>query len=189
MGMPALDLARRWTREEVLALPDDGNRYELVDGELLVSPSSIRPHQRAVVRLLRLVDDYVAAHGLGEALISPADLKFRPDEILQPDLFVAPRIAGRRGETWDDVGIPLLVVEVSSPKTARFDRVQKRLRYQRAGVPVYWIADLDARVVEVWTPEDERPAVVDHLLRWQPERGIAAMQVDLPSYFEAIVRG
>ncbi len=91
MGMPAYDLARRWTREEVLALPDDGNR---------------------------------------------------PDEILQPDVFVAPAASGKLGATWADAGIPLLVIEVLSPRTARFDRVTKRLRYRRAGVPAYWIVDL-----------------------------------------------
>ena len=186
MAMPALDLARRWSREEVLALPDDGNRYELVDGELLVSPSPIRLHQRAVSRLLRLLDDYVAMHRLGEALTSPADVKFRAEEILQPDIFVAPAIGGRLGQTWEDVGIPLLVVEILSPSTARFDRVTKRIRYQRAGVPAYWIVDLDARVVEVWTPEAERPEIVVATLGWQPTPAVPALEIDLPGLFAAI---
>lgn len=188
MGMPALDLARRWTREEVLALPDDGNRYELVDGELLVSPSPIRLHQRAVKHLLRLVDDYVEAHRLGEALDSPADIKFGPDEILQPDVFVAPTIAGGRlGATWEDVGVPRLVVEVLSRGTATFDRVQKRLRYQAAGVPTYWIVDLDARVVEVWTPHDERPAIIADVLTWRPDPSVPSLELDLPALFAAIL--
>jgi Uma2 family endonuclease len=187
MGMPALDLTRRWTREEVLALPDDGNRYELVDGELLVSPSPIRLHQRAVGRIWRLVDDYVVAHRLGEALTSPADIKFRPDEILQPDLFVAPMVAGRLSETWDDIGVPLLVIEILSPSTARYDRLTKRRRYQRAGVPAYWVVDLDARIVEVWTPQDDRPAIIADLLTWRPEPTLPALEIDLPALFDAIL--
>ncbi len=188
MGMPALDLSRRWTREEVLALPDDGNRYELVDGELLVSPSPIRLHQRAVKHLLRLVDDYVIAHRLGEALDSPADIKFGPDEILQPDVFVAPPIAGgRRGETWEEVGIPRLVVEVLSRGTATFDRVQKRLRYQAAGVPTYWIVDLDQHRVEVWTPRADTPAMVADTLTWRPDPSAPALEIELPALFAAIL--
>ena len=188
MGMPAkaLDVARRWTRAEVLALPDDGNRYELVDGELLVSPSPSRLHQRAVTRLWRLLDDYLTAHRLGEALTSPADVKFVAEEILQPDLFVAQAIGGRLGETWEAVGIPLLVVEILSPSTARFDRVTKRLRFQRAGVPTYWIVDLDARVVEVWTPEAERPSIAVATLVWQPTPSVSELEIDLPALFTAI---
>jgi Uma2 family endonuclease len=186
MGMPALDLTRRWTREEVLALPDDGNRYELVDGELLVSPSPTRPHQRTVFRLARLVHEYVAAHRLGETLLSPADIRFHPGEILQPDVFVAPPIAGRVGQDWDDVGVPLLVIEVLSPHTADFDRVKKGHRYQRSGVPTYWIVDLDARVVEVWTPTAKRAVVVTGTLTWQPHSSLPAMEIDLPAFFRAL---
>jgi Uma2 family endonuclease len=185
--MPALDLARRWTREEVLALPDDGNRYELVDGELLVSPSPIPFHQRAVGRIWRLVDDYVVAHRLGEAFLSPADLTLHPDDVLQPDFFVVPATAGRLGQTWAAVGIPRLVVEVLSPSTARFDRVTKRVRYQRSGVATYWIVDLDARVVEVWTPHDDRPAIIADVLTWRPDPAVPALELDLPTLFAAIL--
>ena len=184
--MPALDLARRWTRAEVLALPDDGNRYELVDGELLVSPSPSRLHQRAVTRLWRLLDDYLTAHRLGEALTSPADVKFVAEEILQPDLFVAQAIGGRLGETWEAVGIPLLVVEILSPSTARFDRVTKRARYQRAGVPTYWIVDLDARLVEIWTPGADRPEIAVTTLSWQPDPAAPALERDLRALFTAV---
>ncbi|MBK9978541.1 MAG: Uma2 family endonuclease [Gemmatimonadetes bacterium] len=92
MSMPAA-LDRYYTREEVLAFPDDGNRYELVHGELLVSPAPRTRHQRVVGRLHFALMRYVEAHSAGEVLMSPADISWGglPDVLVQPDLFVVPR--------------------------------------------------------------------------------------------------
>ncbi len=79
--------------------------------------------------------------------------------------------------------MPTLVVEVLSPATARHDRLTKRRRYQRSGVPTYWIADLDARLVEVWTPSAESPAIAAETLTWQPDVAIAPLVIDLAGYF------
>ncbi len=76
-----------------------------------------------------------------------------------------PPIPGRRPTRWEERGIPILIAEVLSPATARFDRITKRPRYQRSGVPVYWVVDLDARLIEVWASADEKPAIVDDGLR------------------------
>jgi Uma2 family endonuclease len=130
--------ANVWTREQVLALPDDGNRYELVDGELLVSPSPRGVHQRAVGELYLLLGPYVRSHKLGYAAFSPADLDLRSGQLMQPDLFVGELVNGREPVDWSDYVIPLLVVEVASPSTARYDRITKRRRFQRSGVPTYW---------------------------------------------------
>ena len=112
MGMP--NLAKMWTREEVLALPDDGNRYA------------------AVLALFRLLDPYVSGNRLGRLMLSPADLDLRSNQLVQPDLFVVPAIGNRRPARWDECGIPILIVEVLSPSTARYDRMTKRRRYQRS---------------------------------------------------------
>ena len=184
MGMR--DLARTWTREDVLALPDDGNRYELVDGELLVSPSPRGLHQRGVLSLLRLVDPHVQTHRLGSVLFSPADLDLKSGQLVQPDLFVGAMVAGREPVEWSEFGIPILVVEVLSPSTARYDRITKRRRYQRSGVPAYWIVDLDARQVEVWTPGDERPTIVERELRWDLPTAEAGLAIDLAAYFREV---
>lgn len=183
MGMP--DVAKHWTRAEVLALPDDGQRYELVDGELLVSPAPRYLHQRAVAEFYRRLHDYVARHGLGEALFSPSDLDLRAEQLVQPDLFVVAPAAGRAAE-WADVGIPRLVVEVLSPSTARYDRVTKRRRYQRSGIPTYWVVDLDARLVEVWNPDAISPTIADVSLEWRPEPAVAGLVIDLAACFETI---
>lgn len=185
MGMPALH-EHRWTREEVLALPEDGNKYELIDGELLVSPSARGLHQRGIMELTHVVDAYVRAHRVGYTICIAADLDFRADHLLQPDIFVGGMIDGREPIEWSDYGIPILTVEVLSPSTARYDRITKRRFYQRSGVPVYWIVDLDARLVEVWRPESERPEIIDVELTWAPVNDLAPLVIDLPAYFRAV---
>ena len=178
--------ARQWTRAEVLALPDDRNRYELVDGELLVSPSPRAHHQFGVLELFRIVDPYVRAQRFGGTMLAPADLDLRSGQLVQPDLFVTAWATGQRPEVWEAFAIPLLVAEILSPTTARYDRITKRRRYQRSGVPTYWVVDLDARLVEVWTPDDQKPAIVDGLLPWNPPGASAPLTVDLPAYFSEV---
>ena len=184
MGMP--NIANTWTREAVLALPEDGNRYELVDGELLVSPAPRLLHQAAVLALFRLLDPYVDRGRLGMLLLSPADLDLRSGQLVQPDLFVVPAVVGRRPSRWEECGIPLLIAEVLSPSTARYDRITKRRRYQRSGVPVYWMVDIDARLVEVWAPGDDKPAIIDGALAWNPTGAAEALIVDLPAFFRGL---
>ncbi len=153
MGMP--ETIRRWTREEVLALPDDGNRYELIDGELVVSPSPRGLHQRAVIALFELVGPFVRRTRIGTVGLAPSDLDLRSGQLSQPDLFVVSRKPdGREPIDWADYGIPFFIAEVTSPSTARYDRITKRRRYQRSGVAEYWIVDPDARIVERWRPQD-----------------------------------
>jgi Uma2 family endonuclease len=177
---------RIWTREEVLALPDDGNRYELIDGELLVSPAPRGRHQRAVMELSELVRPYVRGHRLGAAMALPGDLDLRSGQVVQPDLFVGALIEGREPVEWEEFGVPILAVEVLSPSTAEDDRVKKRKLYQRVGVPVYWIVDLDARVVEEWTPDSARPRVIDDRLVWQPDPRLPELEIDLAAYFARV---
>jgi Uma2 family endonuclease len=182
MAMP--EVARRWTRAEVLALPDDGNRYELVAGQLLVSPSPVPVHQRAVWFLYDRLAPYVKTNHLGITGLAPADLELESEDLVQPDLFVL-RDPGLP-KSWSDVGIPLLVVEVLSPSTARYDRVVKRPRYQLAGIPDYWIVDIDSRLFERWRPGDERPEVLTRTLAWQPDPAAPALVIDLMAYFAEV---
>lgn len=181
MVMP--DLAP-WTRERVLALPSDGNRYELIDGQLLVSPAARPLHQIACYLLATRLDPYVQEHRLGLLLPLPADLEPEPGQLTQPDLFVLP--PGPRFARWEQAPLPFLVVEVLSPSTARYDRGLKRHFYQRAGVQEYWVVDLDARVVERWRPGDERPEVASETLAWQPVAGLPPLELDLARYFDEV---
>ncbi len=184
MGMP--QQATRWTAEQVRALPDDGNRYEVVDGELLVTPAPAKLHQRAVGLLHVLLEQYVRAAGLGEALTSPADIELDRYGMVQPDVFVEGLVDGRPTQTWNAGAPLLLVVEVLSPSTARADRTVKRRRFQRAGIPEYWILDIDARVVERWRPGDERPEVLAETIEWTPAPGADPLTIALSLLFARI---
>jgi Uma2 family endonuclease len=178
MGMPAE--IRRWTADEVRDLQDESRpwpRYELIAGELLVTPAPRRAHQRAAGLLFTPLAAYVEAERLGEALLSPADLELEPYNITQPDLFVVPSATNVLSREWTDVHALLLAVEVLSPGSAQYDRTTKRMYYQRVGVPEYWVVDLDARVIERWRPGDDRPETLR-----------ALFALDLPTLFARVLR-
>ena len=181
MVMP--ETARRYTVEEVLAFPSDGNRYELVHGELLVSPAPRLLHQRVVGWIHQRLANYLAQYpGVAEVLLSPADITWGTQEDLaQPDLFVVP--INETSGNWDAIRTLFLAVEVLSPSTARHDRITKRRLYQEHGVATYWIVDSDARVVEVWHPADSRPEIVTDVLRWRVTAEAAELAIDFAELF------
>jgi Uma2 family endonuclease len=187
MGMP--QAAHDWTVDRVLALPDDGNRYEVVDGELLVTPSPTFHHQDAILALARRLDPFVRSSGVGYLSISPADIELDERTLVQPDLFVFELPGGRRPELWRDIRKILLAVEVLSASTAHADRQVKRRRYQRHGILEYWIVDLDSRLVERWRPGDERPEIISVTLSWQLSESTAAFELDLGAYFAEVLDG
>lgn len=179
MGMP--DVLRHWTREEVLALPGDGMRHELFDGELVVTPAPAYRHQHVLGRLFRGLFDYVERTHAGVLLLSPADLPLRGRQVAQPDLFVLPH--GHFAQNWSDAPVPILAAEVASPSTVRYDRGIKRRAYQRAGVGEYWIVDPEAVLVERWRPEDLRPEILQESVTWHPLQGIDPLVIELASLF------
>jgi len=187
MGMPAVQ--NDWTVERALALPEDGKRYEVLDGELHVTPAPTYEHQKALREIDRPVDTYVRANKLGWVLWSPADIVFSPRRLVQPDLFIIPWGSGVQPRAWTDVKSLLLAIEVLSPSTAHADRHRKRLIYQDQGVPEYWIVDLDARLVERWRPEDSRPEVVSDTLEWRPRAELAPLRIELPAFFREVLGG
>ena len=185
MAMPAQHT--EWTVDLVRALPDDGNRYEVIDGELYVTPAPSVAHQRAVVELRYLVGPYVNAHGIGEALIAPADVVvYGPRKFVQPDLFVVPLVNGTPMRAWTDVGRLLLAVEVLSPSTEHTDRGRKRILYAEKGVPEYWLVDTDARAIERRRPNDPVVEVLTESIEWTPDPDAPALIIDLPRYFDRV---
>lgn len=189
MAMPA-EISRRWTAREVRALIDAAPlatpRYELVDGELLVTPSPAFPHQLAVARLLAALIAYMEAERIGVAVTSPSDVELEPEFIAQPDIFAVDKSEWRRvTNEGNPVRALLLAIEVLSPSSARHDRVRKRPLYRRH-VPEYWIVDLDARLIERWTPSDDRPELLAETLSWHPAGATTAFTLDLPRFFESV---
>jgi len=174
-----------WTTEMVLALPEDGVRRELLDGELVVMPAPSLLHQNVVAAVHDALRTYLRAHAIGSAHMSPADIEFSPRRLVQPDVFVVPLIDGRKARSWKEIRGLLLAVEVSSPTTARYDRIKKRHIYMSEPVGEYWIVDLDARLVERWRHGEERPEVLDASITWQPVASVPALTIDLEAMFDA----
>jgi Uma2 family endonuclease len=190
MSMPALR-QRSWKPDDLRRFieqhPEPVPRYELVHGELLVTPSPTSLHQRLVFEIAMKLHAYVKQNNLGEVRISPSDLRPVPSTLLQPDVYVIPSIDGRRAPLEDPVTRVLIAVEVLSPSSARFDRVIKRQLYQEIGLTEYWLVDPDAQTVERWRPRDERPEVLDGTLQWQPFAELESFVLDIPALFREVL--
>lgn len=172
-----------FTADMVRAIPEDGKRYELVWGELLVSPAPALPHQRIVRRILIGLEAFCARHSLGEVLMSPADISWSDDTLVQPDIFVIDP-SESQARDWRSIKTLRLVVEVLSPSTARHDRFTKRKLYQAQGVETLWLVDVDRRVVETWTPSQAFPAVETVQLTWQPVGAPEPLTIPLATLFD-----
>ena len=173
------------TIEQLLALPDDGCRHELLDGAHVVTPAPLPPHQAALQELQVALYSGLSGNDRLAVLASPADIRFGPRTLVQPDLFVFRKDPGHRVREWRDVGVPVLAIEFLFPTTAARDRGAKRRIYHRAGVAEYWIVDLDARLVERWRPDDIRPEILDEQLVWAPPELQTPVTLDLPALFAA----
>ncbi len=157
-----------YTADMVRALPDDGNIYEVVHGELLVSPSPRPWHEVVGGRLHVAVHTWLERHPIGLAFGSRSDLSWGlRDVLVSPDLFVVPLDEARQLE-WKRLRTVLLAAEVLSPSSTRADRFTKRRLYQEQGVPLYWVIDPDAHSVEVWRPTDDLPLTELETLTWNP---------------------
>ena len=181
MGMP--QPAERWTADLVRTLPDDGQRYELISGTLVVTPAPRWSHQFVVGALYLRLHEWLGQHPDLTVIFSPADISLGEDEILQPDLFVVRSTSGEPVREWSDVRELALVIEVLSPSTAHYDRHLKRKRYQRAGVTQYWIVDAEGSQIERWRPGDDIPELLTHHLTWQPAGDGPVHQLDLERFF------
>ena len=143
------------TYQDYAELPEDGRRYEILDGELDVSPSPMIRHQVVIGNLFRILDDHVRSRRLGTVLLSPVDLILADTTVVVPDLmFVSPRrnpiMTARAVE-----GAPDLVVEIASPSTSRKDRLRKAALYARFGIPHYWIFDPEQRLFDGFVLDGE----------------------------------
>jgi len=174
-----------YTAEMVRRLPDDGNRYEVVYGELLVTPSPRLLHQLVVQRLTAALDGYLRAHRVGQVLASPADISWAEDVLVQPDVFVV-ELEEARTLDWDKVRHLLLAIEVLSPSSTRADRFTKRRLYQQVGVPLYWVVDADARQVEEWTVEAIFPQLARERVTWHPAGAREPFVLELAELFKPV---
>ena len=185
MAMPTRETVVT-TIEELLALPDDGLRHELLDGVHVVTPAPAYRHQAVLGEFYFALRKSLDGQDELQLLTSPADIVLSPRTLVQPDVFVVRRPPGQILKQWSDVGVPVLAIEFLSRSTAARDRGAKRRIYQGAGVAEYWIVDLDARLVERWRPGDARPEVVSEELVWEPLPTVTA-RLDLPALFARVL--
>jgi Uma2 family endonuclease len=176
----------RWNRAMLEALPDDGQRHEIIDGVHYVTPSPAAVHQYIVSELLTALLPWCRAERVGWVFTAPSDIDLTTDTIVQPDITVLPRTGERPPRRWSDGGRPILAIEVISPSSASRDRILKRRRYQRARIAEYWIVDPEAQLVERWTPTDERPEIITDRLHWHPAGASSDLVIDLAPIFAAI---
>ena len=144
-----LPYGRELTRADLEGVPDDGHRYELVDGALIVTPAPRVRHQDVSGNLYVALRD-AAPSGL-LVLYAPVDVVLAEDTVIQPDLLVAPK------EAFTEVDLqtaPLLAVEVLSPSTRGVDLLLKKDRLQRAGCAHYWVIDPDVPSIIAWSLVD-----------------------------------
>ncbi|QBR92270.1 Uma2 family endonuclease [Nocardioides euryhalodurans] len=154
-----LPRGRPLTAADLAAMPDDGHRYELIDGTLVVTPAPSLRHQLVSSRLANLLDRHCPTGLL--VLTAPTDVRLADDTLLQPDILVVAR------ETFDrekqSLPAVLLAVEILSPSTRHVDLSLKRARYEVAGCPAYWVVDPDALELTAWELSGDAYREVGHV--------------------------
>lgn len=175
----------KWTYEDYAALPDDGNRYEVLDGVLYMAPSPDRWHQKASGAIFYHLYAAVQLAGLGEVYSCPFDVVLDSKNTVQPDILVVLNEHLDRVTKGGVVGAPDLAVEIASPSTARIDLSEKLHAYASAGVPEYWVVNPGSRTVEVFVLQHGAynslgiyygPAVL-------PSRIVPALNVKVEQFF------
>lgn len=152
MSTPATKL----TYHDYQLLPDDGKRYEIIDGDLYMTPAPVTRHQIIAMRLSHALMTYLETHPVGIVLAAPCDVLLSDVDILQPDLLVVLKNGTARITDKNVQGPPDLVIEILSPGTAGRDRDLKRKRYEHFGVREYWLVDPDQNTVEILRLEHNR---------------------------------
>jgi len=178
----------RWTYEEFAKLPEDGNRYEIIAGELYVTKVNFPLHQEVLASVLAPLYRFEEMdHDIGTTIMGPVDVLFAEGDFLEPDIVFVRR---DRDEIITDravEGVPDLIVEVVSPATADRDRGLKRERYAHYGVPEYWIVDAEQRMVEVFRlfgNSSYTEIVATGSFEWQPVPEGPVLSLNVPELLE-----
>lgn len=173
-AVTTLPIRHTYTVDDLDDRPDDGNRYELIDGTLIVTPAPTPPHQRVVARVWAVLDALLP--GGFEAFVAPFDVRLSADTLVQPDVLVV------RQDVLTDRGAheaPVLAVEVLSPSTRLVDLNLKRARYEVAACPAYWVVDPGLRgappSITAWTLRDGRYVEAAHAV------GDETAELELPT--------
>jgi Uma2 family endonuclease len=170
---------RRWTRTDLDRMPEDGNTYEVIRGELFVTPPPSVSHQDVILRLTDLLFPYVSSKHIGRVHFPRSVVVFEGSQA-EPDMMVLP--PSPPIDAWERMPAPLLVVEVLSRSTARRDRVAKRAYYLDAGAAEYWMVDREAKSITI-ARRGAADVVVTDMVRWQPVADREPLVIDVAAVF------
>jgi Uma2 family endonuclease len=173
-----------YTVDQVRAFPDDGQRYELVEGMLLVTPQAVPDHQIVAGRLTTELSNYLRPAGLAH-VVGPGEIEVAPKLHLEPDVLVFPSTC-RPGTKWTDMSGWWLAAEILSPSSKFYDRDFKLDAYLRIGVEEMWLVDLDRRCIEVSARDGRRLVPHVDVVRWHPAAMPERMELDLPELFRGV---
>ena len=167
----------QWTYEDYLAFPEDGKRYEIIEGDCFMSPAPRTRHQAISLRLTYFLYDYLRDTKLGHVFDAPTDVIFSETNIVQPDVLVV--LAARAAIITEKniQGAPDLVIEILSETTRKMDEVVKKKLYERYGVLEYWIVDPELALVKIYRLTDGRYGRAEERAQ---ERGETVTTVLLP---------
>ncbi|MBF0506864.1 MAG: Uma2 family endonuclease [Nitrospirae bacterium] len=175
---------KRFTYEDYLKTPDD-RRYELIEGELIMTPSPVPNHQRISRKIALILEKFVSENSLGEIFYAPLDVHLDDETVFEPDiLFISKERAHIIGEK-NIQGAPDLVIEILSETTAYNDVIKKKKIYAKFGVKEYWIADPMEKTVEIYSLKDgvfilEKSFSESHILE---SSLLAGLNIKLPYVF------
>jgi Uma2 family endonuclease len=182
MGMPTIALPLpRYTVADLDQLPDDGSRYELLEGWLIVTPFPSSRHQGLVARIFRVLDGHLAPGTAGHVYAGGCVQRALNTRLLPDLLVVSPQ--GRPGVSWSAMTERWLVVEVLSPSTRVYDRSYKVNAYLAMGVREVWLVDPRERAVDVHRAVGAPPTRVTDVLRWQAPGAAAPLAIELAALF------
>jgi Uma2 family endonuclease len=171
-----------WTVDDLEELPKDGNRYEILHGELLVTPRPTLWHQRVVTRLISSVGGWCNANRAWECF-APGGVPISQTSWLIPDLVVYAVPTSGLASEWHDMEPPTLVIEILSPSTRHIDRYRKRPAYLAHGVAEVWLVDIDARTFERWTARSEFPELHTNTITWSPNTDVSPLTIEFERLF------
>ena len=172
-----------YTADEVRQFDDPRLRFEVIRGELFVSPAPGLPHQLLVVNLIRLLSDHLDQHHLGFVLPGPFEVQLADDSAVQPDVLVILSGHGPQPTRERLYGPPALVIEIISYSSKRTDRLQKRQLYLEEGVSEYWVVDPELKQLERWRARSNSAEVLTTRVVWNPTPDAPALSIDLVRLF------
>lgn len=174
-----------WTYEAYAALTDDGECYEIVQGVLVMAPSPEDIHQDVILEIAAYLREQIKLTHLGRLFVAPFDVVLSPQNVFQPDVLVVLNAHLERIQRKCVIGAPDLVIEVVSPSSKLYDRVNKHTAYEQAGIPEYWLVYPRQQSIELFVLEGARYRSLGSFKGEQilPSRIVPKMSVPVARFF------